>query len=215
MELLNALEWRYASKKLNGKRVPEDKVEKIMEAIRIAPSSIGLQSYSVIVIADPELKNQILPVANNQLQIVDSSHLLVFAAWDKITTERVEDYISLNAEKRKVSLESLDGLKSKLLNISKRSDEENFELAARQAYIAFATGIAAAAEERVDATPMEGFNNVALDELLNLKDKGLRSLTLLPLGYREKEKNWLVNLPKVRREKENLFITEKVLLDKN
>jgi nitroreductase len=215
MELLNALEWRYASKKMNGKRVPEDKVEKIMEAIRIAPSSIGLQSYSVIVIADPELKNQILPVANNQLQIVDSSHLLVFAAWDKITTERVEDYISLNAEKRKVSLESLDGLKSKLLNISKRSDEENFELAARQAYIAFATGIAAAAEERVDATPMEGFNNVALDELLNLKDKGLRSLTLLPLGYREKEKNWLVNLPKVRREKENLFITEKVLLDKN
>ena len=215
MELLNALEWRYASKKMNGKRVPEDKVEKIMEAIRIAPSSIGLQSYSVIVIADPELKNQILPVANNQLQIVDSSHLLVFAAWDKITTERVEDYISLNAEKRKVSLESLDGLKSKLLNISKRSDEENFELAARQAYIAFATGIAAAAEERVDATPMEGFNNVALDELLNLKDKSLRSLTLLPLGYREKEKNWLVNLPKVRREKENLFITEKVLLDKN
>lgn len=215
MELLNALEWRYASKKMNGKRVPEDKVEKIMEAIRIAPSSIGLQPYSVIVIADPELKNQILPVANNQLQIVDSSHLLVFAAWDKITTERVEDYISLNAEKRKVSLESLDGLKSKLLNISKRSDEENFELAARQAYIAFATGIAAAAEERVDATPMEGFNNVALDELLNLKDKSLRSLTLLPLGYREKEKNWLVNLPKVRREKENLFITEKVLLDKN
>ena len=215
MELLNALEWRYASKKMNGKRVPEDKVEKIMEAIRIAPSSIGLQPYSVIVIADPELKNQILPVANNQLQIVDSSHLLVFAAWDKITTERVEDYISLNAQTRKVSLESLDGLKSKLLNISKRSDEENFELAARQAYIAFATGIAAAAEERVDATPMEGFNNVALDELLNLKDKSLRSLTLLPLGYREKEKNWLVNLPKVRREKENLFITEKVLLDKN
>jgi nitroreductase len=169
----------------------------------------------VIVIADPELKNQILPVANNQLQIVASSHLLVFAAWDKITTERVEDYISLNAQTRKVSLESLDGLKSKLLNISKRSDEENFELAARQAYIAFATGIAAAAEERVDATPMEGFNNVALDELLNLKDKSLRSLTLLPLGYREKEKNWLVNLPKVRREKENLFITEKVLLDKN
>jgi nitroreductase/dihydropteridine reductase len=210
MELLNALEWRYASKKMNGKRVPEDKVEKIMEAIRLAPSSIGLQPYSVIVITDPELKNQILPIANNQLQIVDSSHLLVFAAWDKITTERVEDFISLNAETRKVSSESLDGLRSKLLNISKRSEQENFEWAARQAYIAFATGIAAAAEERVDATPMEGFNNVALDELLNLKDKGLRSLTLLPLGYREKDKDWLVNLPKVRREKEKLFITEMV-----
>jgi nitroreductase/dihydropteridine reductase len=208
MELLNALEWRYASKKMNGKRVPEDKVEKILEAIRLAPSSIGLQPYSVMVITDPELKKKILPIANNQQQIVDSSHLLVFAAWDEITTERVEDFISLNAKTRKVSMESLDGLRSKLLNISKRSREENFEWAARQTYIAFATGIAAAAEERVDATPMEGFNNVALDELLNLKDKGLRSLTLLPLGYREKEKDWLVNLPKVRREKEKFFITE-------
>jgi len=208
MELLNALEWRYASKKMNGKRVPEDKVEKILEAIRLAPSSIGLQPYSVMVITDPELKKKILPIANNQQQIVDSSHLLVFATWDEITTERVEDFISLNAKTRKVSMESLDGLRSKLLNISKRSREENFEWAARQTYIAFATGIAAAAEERVDATPMEGFNNVALDELLNLKDKGLRSLTLLPLGYREKEKDWLVNLPKVRREKEKFFITE-------
>ena len=210
MELLNALEWRYASKKMNGKKVPEDKVEKILEAIRLAPSSIGLQPYSVMVITDPELKKKILPIANNQQQIVDSSHLLVFAAWDKITIERVEEFIRLNAKTRKVSLESLDGLKSKLFNISKRSDEENFEWAARQTYIAFATGIAAAAEERVDATPMEGFNNVSLDELLNLKGKGLRSLTLLPLGYRENEKDWLVNLPKVRREKEKLFITESV-----
>ncbi len=121
MELLNALEWRYASKKMNGKKVPEDKVEKILEAIRLAPSSIGLQPYSVMVITDPELKKKILPIANNQQQIVDSSHLLVFAAWDKITTERVEDFITLNAKTRKVSLESLDGLKSKLLNISKRS----------------------------------------------------------------------------------------------
>lgn len=210
MELLNALEWRYASKKMNGKRVPEDKVENILEAVRLAPSSIGLQPYSVIVITDPELKKQILPIANNQQQIVDSSHLLVFAAWDKITTERVEDFISLNAKMRNVSVESLDGLKSKLLNISIRPEDENFEWAARQTYIAFATGIAAAAEERVDATPMEGFNNAALDELLNLKEKGLRSLILLPLGYREKEKDWLVNLPKVRREKEKLFITHLV-----
>ena len=208
MELLNALEWRYASKKMNGKTVPEEKVEKILEAIRLAPSSIGLQPYSVIVITDPELKQQILPIANNQQQMVDSSHLLVFAAWDKITPERVEDFIQLNATTRNVSKESLSVLRGYLNNISKRSDEENFEWAARQTYIAFATGIAAAAEERVDATPMEGFNNAALDELLVLKEKGLKSLTLLPLGYREKEKDWLVNLPKVRREKEKFFITQ-------
>ena len=208
MELLNALEWRYASKKMNGKKVPQEKVEKILEAIRLAPSSIGLQPYSIIIITDPELKQQILPVANNQQQIIDSSHLLVFAAWDKITAEHVDDFIKLNSITRNVSVASLGTLKDKLINISKRTDEENFEWAARQTYIAFATGIAAAAEERVDATPMEGFNHVALDELLNLKAKGLRSLTLLPLGYREKEKDWLVNLPKVRREKEKLFILQ-------
>lgn len=208
MELLNALEWRYASKKMNGKKVPEEKIEKIMEAIRLAPSSIGLQPYSVIVISDSQLKQQILPVANNQQQIVDSSHLLVFAAWDKITPERVDDFINLNAKTRNVSHESLATLRNKLVDISQRSDKENFEWAARQTYIAFATGIAAAAEERVDATPMEGFNNAALDELLNLKEKGLRSVTLLPLGYRETEKDWLANLPKVRREKEKLFIKE-------
>ncbi len=92
------------------------------------------------------------------------------------------------------------------MNISKLPQPENYEWAARQSYIAFATAIAAAAEERVDATPMEGFNNAALDELLGLKAKGLRSITLLPLGYRDSENDWLAKFPKVRRQKEDLFI---------
>ncbi|MGI4803417.1 MAG: nitroreductase family protein, partial [Janthinobacterium lividum] len=78
MTLLEALEWRYATKKMNGKQVPEEKIEKILDAIRLAPSSIGLQPYNVVVISDPELKKQILPIANNQQQMIDCSHLLVF-----------------------------------------------------------------------------------------------------------------------------------------
>src|ERR1044071_3250227 len=100
MELLDALQWRYASKKMNGQPVPEEKVERILEAIRLAPSSMGLQPYTVIVIKDAELKKQILPIANNQRQVVDASHLLVFAAWDNITPEHVDEYIQLTAEKR-------------------------------------------------------------------------------------------------------------------
>ncbi len=206
MELLNALEWRYASKKMNGKQVPEEKVERILEAIRLAPSSMGLQPYTVLVIKDPKIKNQILPIANNQQQIVDSSHLLVFAAWDKITVEHVNDYVDLTASTRSITIESLEQFKNILLNISKRPQQENYEWAARQTYIAFATAIAAAAEERVDATPMEGFNNAALDELLGLKAKGLKSITLLPLGYRDSENDWLAKFPKLRRQKEDLFI---------
>ena len=206
MELLNALEWRYASKKMNGQQVPEEKVERILEAIRLAPSSMGLQPYTVLVIKDPEIKKQILPIANNQQQIVDSSHLLVFAAWDKITPEHVDDYVNLTASTRNIPVESLDQFKNMLVSISQRPQQENYEWAARQSYIAFATAIAAAAEERVDATPMEGFNNAKLDELLGLKAKGLKSITLLPLGYRDAENDWLVKFPKVRRQKENLFI---------
>jgi Nitroreductase len=206
MELLNALEWRYASKKMNGEQVPEEKVERILEAIRLAPSSMGLQPYTVLVITDPEVKKQILPIANNQQQIVDSSHLLVFAAWDKITPEHVDDYVNLTASKRNITVESLEQFKNILLSISNRPQQENYEWAARQSYIAFATAIAAAAVERVDATPMEGFNNAALDKLLGLEEKSLRSITLLPLGYRDSENDWLAKFPKVRRGKEHLFI---------
>ena len=206
MELLNALEWRYASKKMNGEPVSEEKVERILEAIRLAPSSMGLQPYTVLLITDPGIKKQILPIAHNQQQIVDSSHLLVFAAWDKITPEHVDDYVNLTASTRNIPVESLEEFKNILVNISNRPQQENYEWAARQSYIAFATAIAAAAEERVDATPMEGFNNAALDELLALKEKGLRSITLLPLGYRDSENDWLVKFPKVRRQKEDLFI---------
>ena len=151
---------------MNGEQVPEEKVERILEAIRLAPSSMGLQPYTVLLITDPEVKNQILPIANNQQQIVDSSHLLVFAAWDKITPEHVDDYVNLTASTRNIPVESLDQFKSMLVSISNRPQQENYEWAARQSYIAFATAIAAAAEERVDATPMEGFNNAQLDELL-------------------------------------------------
>ena len=208
--LIESLEWRYASKKMNGQRVPEEKVNNILEAIRLAPSSMGLQPYTVLVIEDEELKKQIQPIAWNQSQIVQGSHLLVFAAWDNITPAHIDEYIRHTAEVRNMPVEALNDFRDTLRNMAKnRTAEENFQWAARQAYIAFGTAVVAAATEQVDATPMEGFNNEALDELLNLKEKGLKSETLLPLGYRDVENDWLANLPKVRREREKLFIIKK------
>lgn len=207
MKLIKSLEWRYASKKMNGNKVPAEKVDNILKAIQLTPSSMGLQPYTVLVITDPELKKQIQPIANNQSQITDSSHLLVFAAWADITTQQVEEYIQNTATTRNMPAQGLEGFKNILLGmITKKTPEENYQWAARQAYIAFGTAIAAAAEERVDATPMEGFNAAALDELLQLSEKGLRSVILLPLGYRDSENDWLAKLPKVRRQKEKLFI---------
>lgn len=210
MDLIQSLEWRYASKRMNGEKVPEEKVNTILEAISLAPSSMGLQPYTVLLIEDEKLKEKIQPLAFNQPQVVESSHLLVFAAWDNVTPQHIEEYIEYTAGVRNVPAASLNDFKHTLLNMaSNRTQEENFNWAARQAYIAFGTALVAAAAEKVDATPMEGFNNAALDELLNLKEKGLRSVTMLPLGFRDVENDWLVKLPKVRREKEKLFILEK------
>jgi nitroreductase len=206
MKLLEALKWRYATKKMNGQSVPEEKVERILDAIRLAPSSIGLQPYKVIVVTDPELKRQILPVANNQQQMVDCSHLLIFAAWENVTETKVNEFLQLTADTRNIPLESLDGLKKMVMPIAARSPEANFTWTARQAYIAFGIGIAAAALEEVDATPMEGFNGPELDKLLGLDKLGLKSVTLLPLGYRDAANDWLAPLAKVRKAKEELFI---------
>ncbi len=209
MDILQSLEWRYASKRMNGQRVPQEKVNNILEAIRLAPSSMGLQPYTILVIEDEALKKQIRPIAFNQPQIEESSHLLVFAAWDNISPAQVDEYIKHTAAVRNMPEEALADFKNTLLNMAaSRTPEQNFEWAARQAYIAFGTGLVAAAAEQVDTTPMEGFNNAALDELLGLKEKGLKSVTLLPLGYRDTNNDWLANLPKVRRKKEKLFIMQ-------
>jgi len=207
MKLIDALNWRYAVKRMTGAKVPEEKVENILDATRLSASSMGLQPYSILVIEDEELKKKLRPAANNQPQIVESSHLLVFAAWENITEQNVDDYLENIAEVRNVHIKSLAGFRASLMNIvNGRTQEQKYEWAARQAYIAFGTAIAAAAIEEVDATPMEGFNSKAVDEILNLKEKGLLSVTILALGYRDAENDVMASAKKVRREKEKLIL---------
>lgn len=207
MELINALNWRYATKKMNGQEVPEEKVNTILEAIRLAPTSSGIQPFSVIVVTNPELKQKILPIAFNQAQIVDSSHLLIFAAWDNVTETHIEENFNRTLTERQMPLDAMDDYKNRLKGIfAARTPEENFQHSARQAYIGLGMALTAAAIEKVDSTPMEGFNGADLDTLLNLKEKGLRSVALLPLGYRDSDADWLVNLKKVRQSKESFVI---------
>ena len=206
MKLIDTLNWRYAAKRMTGEKVPAEKINAILEAVRLSPSSIGLQPYNVIVIENPDIKNQLLPAAFNQPQITEASHLLVFAAWENVTEKEVNEFVNHVAETRNVTVESLAGLKTNLQKIPGRTQEVNFNWAARQAYIALGIAIAAAAEEKVDATPMEGFNPETVDEILQLKEKGLKSLSILALGYRDTSTDWLAGLKKVRWNKEKLFI---------
>ncbi|WP_257656463.1 NAD(P)H-dependent oxidoreductase [Parapedobacter lycopersici] len=207
MQLIEALNWRYATKKMNGQPVPQEQVDKILTAARLAPTSSGLQPFKVIVITNPELKAKIQPIAYGQTQISESSHLLVFAAWDNYSDERINEIFNHTVAERGLPENTFDDYKNRLKSLYlTRPASVNFEHAARQAYIAFGVAIAAAAELKVDATPMEGFDNAALDELLQLPQQGLKSVTLLPLGYRDSENDWLVNQKKVRIPSDELFL---------
>ena len=208
-DLLQDLQWRYATKKMDpSKAVPQEKVDRIVEAVRLTASSSGLQPYEVLVVTNPELRAQIKPHAWNQAQVTDCSHLLVFAAWDNYTVERINYMFDLVNTVRGFKNEGWEAYRQQLLNTYPQRDAEtNYQHAARQAYIGVGTALIAAAQEKVDSVPMEGFDPAKVDEILGLTARGLRSVVILPLGYRASEGDWLQNLEKVRRPTEQ-FVTE-------
>ena len=208
-DVIEKLNWRYATKKFDpAKKVADEKLERILEAIRLAPTSSGLQPFEVFVVTNPDIRAKIQAVGWNQAQISESSHLLVFAAWDDITADRVNMMFDLTNEQRGFINEGWEAYRQQLLGIvAARGQQGNFDSAARQAYIALGVAMVAAAFEGVDATPMEGFDPAAVDQILSLKERKLRSVVMLPIGYRQPEGDWLVNLKKVRRSRPNL-ITE-------
>jgi len=207
MSLIEKLQWRYATKKMDStKSVPAEKVEQILEAIRLTASSSGLQPYEILVITNKAIREKIKAIAGGQTQIVDSSHLLIFAAWDTYTADRINQAFDMTEEIRDFKSDAGDAYRQMLLKVYPARDAEfNFNHASKQAYIGLGTALIAAAYEQVDSTPMEGFNPAAVDEILNLKEKGLRSTVLLTLGYRNAEEDWLLKLKKVRRSAESFF----------
>jgi nitroreductase / dihydropteridine reductase len=208
MELIENLNWRYAVKRMTGEKIPQQKINNILEAARLSASSAGLQPYKIIVIDNAELKATLLPAAFNQPQITESSHLFVFAAYENITAQHVDDFINLQAAVKKVPAESLAPFKERLVTtILPRTEQENFNWAARQAYIALGTALIAAAGEKVDATPMEGFNPALFDEILGLQKLALKSVAILALGYRDEANDFLAKAPKVRRDMKDFSLT--------
>jgi len=198
MDLIQDLNWRYATKSYSNKKITKEKLNFITEAINLSASSCGLQPYRVFAIENAELKAKLGATSFNQ-QIAQSSHLLVFAAFNTVVTEHVRNLVNLTAEKQGVTVESLDGLFTTMDSYFRsRNDEENKQWAEKQTYIALGTALIAAANSKVDATPMEGFDPELFDELLGLKEKDLHSVVILSLGYRDQAKDNLANAPKVR-----------------
>ncbi len=207
MSVLSNLNWRYAAKRMNGQKVPTEKIENILESIQLAPTSIGLQPFTVLVIEDPETRAKIAPAMYNQPQITEGSHVIVFAAWKDYSIEKVDRYINQIATLRGVPVEALDGMRNMAAGaVSGKTPEQLLAWNQKQAYIALGVGLVAAAEEQVDATPMEGFDPDALDAALGLSEQGLRSTVVMALGYRDEQNDYLNGKAKVRRVKDELFV---------
>lgn len=206
--LNDLLNWRYATKKMDpSKAVPQEKVDAIIEAIRMAPTSSGTQPFELIAVTNSDVRGKIAEAAGGQAQITDGSHVLVFAAWDNYTAERIDEVVDLNVEARgdlPLLHTYYDNLKS---NYLPRDAETNYAHAARQAYIALGIALVAAAEQEVDSTPMEGFDPDVVDAILGLKERGLRSVVLMPLGYRDPDGDWLLQMNKVRKSRDAI-VTE-------
>ncbi|WP_293309750.1 NAD(P)H-dependent oxidoreductase [Pedobacter sp. UBA5917] len=198
MNTIENLEWRYATKKFNENKISSADLNRILEAINLSASSTGLQPYRVFVVENPSIRKELGKDSFNA-QISESSHLLVFAAFEKITIGQIENYMLHIAGERGVPVEALADFKAALVGgLLSRSDEENFNWAAKQAYIALGTALIAAAELKIDSTPMEGFDAAKFDSLLGLTEKGLKSVVTLALGYRDHENDAFAKLKKVR-----------------
>lgn len=207
MKLLDALQWRYAVKKMNGTKVPAEKLDTIIEATRLAPSGFGLTPYSIIVVEDEETRKKLQPAFYNQSQVVDGSVLIVFAAWNNVSEKEIAEYMQEIAHQRGVSIDSLKDFSGAVNGSFKNKTPEQARVwADKQAYLALGFSLVAAAAEEVDSTPMEGFAPDAVDEILGLKALGLHSTVALTLGFRDAANDYLVNAKKVRRTTDKLVI---------
>ena len=211
MSLIESLKWRYAVKAYDPtKKVSREDVASIVEAARLAPTSSGLQQYRILVVSNQEIKEKLSPNVFNPEVMRDCSHVLVFAAWDRYTEDRINSIYNRTTDERDLPRGRFDSYTDKIKEVYlKETADENFAHTARQSYIGFALAIAEAAELKVDTTPAEGFDNNLVDELLDLKSKGLKSVILLYLGYRDAGKDWLSTMKKVRNPTEEFIIEYK------
>lgn len=208
MNLIENLHWRHAVKAYNpDKKVSDSDIDKIIEAARLAPSSSGLQPFKVIVVKNQELKEKLVEGALNPECMRDCSHVIIFAAWDRYTEERIDTMFNHTTDERGLPRGRFssytDMLKAAYL---KQPAEENFAHTARQTYISLGLALAQAAELKIDSTPVEGFNNAVIDKVLELDKRNLKSVSLMYVGYADTENDWIAPMKKVRTPNEEFII---------
>ena len=207
-EVLTNQNWRYATKKFDAsKKISTDDLNTLKEAIRISPSSYGLQPYKVIIVENPELRAKLQPAAWGQSQIVDASHLIIFANITNFGNAEIDSALANFTATRELPSDALNGygdfIKSK---ISTLPVEVRNVWTSKQTYLALGNLMNAAAELKIDVTPMEGFEPALVNEILGLDKLGLNASLIATAGYRHEE-DATQHYKKVRKSNEELFIT--------
>jgi len=207
MDIIKSLEWRYACKKFDANlKLDASQIGTLKKAFNLTATSFGLHPLKMIIIENDELKNKLQPHAFNQQQITTCSHLLVICIDTKINGDTIDAHFDLEKEIRGITEESISGFRNQLKNMfAKKSDEEIEKSSIYQAYITLGNLMTVCAIEEIDACPMEGFLAHKFDEELNLSDKNLKSVLLLPVGFRAKD-DFMSDMKKVRKPIANTVI---------
>ena len=206
-QIEHALSWRYAVKKFDAtKKLSESQLKSLTETLCLTPTSMGLQLMQFIVVSDPEVKKALLPLTYNQHQVVDCSHVIIFCRIDEVKEEHIKSYVNQTAIIRELDEDSpqLAGFETMLRSSMKMTISQQIKWMENQVYLALGNLLTACAVEKIDACPMEGFMPDKVNELLNLKEKGLNSVVLCPVGFRSQDDKY-ANYPKVRRPKTDLI----------
>lgn len=200
--------WRYATKKFDvSKKITPEDLNILKEAIRLSSSSYGLQPYKVIIVENPELRAKIKPVAWGQSQITEASHLFIFANRTTIREDEVDLFFDNISKTREIPLESMDGYKNFMKGkINELSNDAVNIWNAKQTYLALGNLLNAAAELKIDVTPMEGFSPTEVNKILGLDELGLNATLIATAGYRHAE-DLTQHYKKVRKSEKDLFIT--------
>ncbi|WP_103070585.1 NAD(P)H-dependent oxidoreductase [Aquimarina sediminis] len=208
MDIIESLRWRYATKKFDSEKIlPKEKINTLTEAFNLTATSYGLQPLKLIVIKDKKLQNELTQHSWNQQQVADASHVLVFCTEMTIGEDYIEKHFDNIKTTRNTPEEILNPFKEQLVNsFSNKSSEEVSNWAAKQAYLAMGNLLTVCAIEEIDACPMEGFIPEKYDEILKLSDLGLKSILVLPVGYRAND-DMFSEFKKVRRSISDTIIT--------
>jgi nitroreductase len=202
------LNWRYATKQFDStKKISNEDLEKLKEAIQLSASSYGLQPYKILIVEDTETREKLKAASWGQSQITDASQLIVFANMTDFDESLVDDYILNTSNTRNIDASNLkdyaDLMKSQLNPLPK---EMKAFWTAKQTYIALGNLLSAAADFKIDACPMEGFDAKKYNEILDLNSQNLNASVVATVGYRS-EKDDTQHYKKVRKSKKELFST--------